>query len=158
MSAVHVEPTDEVLCVAENGAPVTGNMILKWCEAYDKGELPEGYEIEGPVDIRNLHPSLHPKKTNVEEYMKKRGIVDEDLDKMAAPYERGDYELSEGGEIHRGSHLDAVGDVVKCESVDERLCKLFGTTLEQVEAIAAKYESGDLSGWEFGEPVDGLPK
>ena len=46
---------------------------------------------------------------NVEEYMKKRGLTDEVLDKMAAPYERGDYELSEGGEIHRGSHLDAVG-------------------------------------------------
>lgn len=40
---------------------------------------------------------------------------------------------------------------------DEELCKMFGTTLEQVEADCRKYESDDLSGWEFGEPVDGLP-
>lgn len=188
MSTVHVEPTDEVLFIAENGTPVTGNMILSWCEAYDKGGLPEGYEIEGPVDMGEVHPPLPPKKPDVEEYMKKRGLTDEDLDKMAAPYERGDYELSEGGEVHLGSHLDAandgktvtdemiagwesalerdewpegwanVGDVVKCETPDERLCKLFGTTLEQVEADAKVIESGDLSSWEFGEPVDGLSK
>ncbi len=46
---------------------------------------------------------------NIEEYMKKHGLTDKDLDSMAAPYERGDYELSKSGEIYRGSHLDAVG-------------------------------------------------
>lgn len=40
---------------------------------------------------------------------------------------------------------------------DEELCKMFGTTLEQVEADARVIESGDLSGWEFGEPTDGFP-
>ena len=42
------------------------------------------------------------------EYMKKRGWTDEDLDKMAEPYEKGDYKLSVGDVCH-GSHLDAVG-------------------------------------------------
>lgn len=41
---------------------------------------------------------------------------------------------------------------------DEELCRMFGTTLEQVDADAEKYESGDLSGWEFAAPVDGRPR
>lgn len=45
---------------------------------------------------------------NVSEYMEKHGLTDAALDAMAAPYERGDYE-SEAGEVHTGSHLDAVG-------------------------------------------------
>ena len=45
MSVVHVEPTDEVISVAEDGTPVTGNMILEWCEAYDRGEYP-GHVVE----------------------------------------------------------------------------------------------------------------
>lgn len=45
---------------------------------------------------------------NVSEYMKKHGLTDETLDEMSAPYESGDYE-GEGGTVHSGSHLDAVG-------------------------------------------------
>lgn len=41
---------------------------------------------------------------------------------------------------------------------DEELCRMFGTTLEQVDADVEKYESGDLSGWEFAAPVDGRPR
>lgn len=40
---------------------------------------------------------------------------------------------------------------------DEELCRRFGTTLAQVEADVEKYESGDLSGFEFGDPIDGRP-
>lgn len=40
MSVVDVEPTNDVLYIAEDGTPVTGNMILGWCEAYDNGEYP----------------------------------------------------------------------------------------------------------------------
>ena len=40
---------------------------------------------------------------------------------------------------------------------DRELCEAFGTTLEEVEADAEKYESGDLSGFEFGTPIDGRP-
>lgn len=40
MSVVDVKPTNEVLFVAEDGTPVTGNMILGWCDAYDRGEYP----------------------------------------------------------------------------------------------------------------------
>ena len=40
---------------------------------------------------------------------------------------------------------------------DEELCRMFGTTLEQVEADAKVIGSGDLSSWEFGEPIDGFP-
>lgn len=41
---------------------------------------------------------------------------------------------------------------------DSELCKMFGTTIEQVESDCEKYESGDFSGWEFGKPIDGRPK
>lgn len=57
MSVVEVKPTDDVLCVAEDGTPVTGNMILGWCEAYDRGELPNGYEVDGVVS--RGRPPLH---------------------------------------------------------------------------------------------------
>lgn len=45
---------------------------------------------------------------NVSEYMKKHGLTDGDLDAMASPYENGEYQ-AEGGVVHSGSHLDAVG-------------------------------------------------
>lgn len=41
---------------------------------------------------------------------------------------------------------------------DSELCKMFGTTVEQVEVDCEKYESGDFSGWELGKPIDGRPK
>lgn len=41
---------------------------------------------------------------------------------------------------------------------DSELCKMFGTTVEQVESDCEKYESGDFSGWEFGKPINGRPK
>lgn len=40
MSVVDVKPTDEVLFIAEDGTPVTGNMVFGWCAAYDRGEYP----------------------------------------------------------------------------------------------------------------------
>lgn len=40
---------------------------------------------------------------------------------------------------------------------DRDLCRMFGTTLEEVEADARKYEAGDLSGMRFGAPIDGKP-
>ena len=45
---------------------------------------------------------------NVSEYMRKHGLTDADLDAMAAPYENGDYESSEGT-VYSGSHLVSVG-------------------------------------------------
>lgn len=45
---------------------------------------------------------------NVDEYMRKHGLTDADLDRMAEPFERGDYPI-ENGVVHSGSHLDAVG-------------------------------------------------
>lgn len=41
---------------------------------------------------------------------------------------------------------------------DSELCKMFGTTVEQVEVDCERYESGDFSGWEFGKPINGRPK
>lgn len=46
---------------------------------------------------------------DTQSFMRKHHLTDEMLDEMAAPFERGDYELSHG-EIHSGSHLDAVGN------------------------------------------------
>ena len=41
---------------------------------------------------------------------------------------------------------------------DEKLCEMFGTTLEEVEADVEKYEEGDFSGMVFGDAVEGRPK
>lgn len=41
---------------------------------------------------------------------------------------------------------------------DSELCKMFGTTVEQVESDCEKYESGDFCSWELGKPIDGRPK
>ena len=40
---------------------------------------------------------------------------------------------------------------------DKDLCERFGTTLEEVEADAEKYESGDFSDFVFGDPIEGRP-
>lgn len=44
-----IKHPDSVIAVAENGIPVTEGMVQEWCDAYDKGCLPDGYEVEGPV-------------------------------------------------------------------------------------------------------------
>lgn len=41
---------------------------------------------------------------------------------------------------------------------DKELCETFGTTLEEVEADAEKYEKDDLSGMTFSTPIDGRPQ
>ncbi len=41
---------------------------------------------------------------------------------------------------------------------DMELCEMFGTTLDEVGADAERYETGDLSGMEFGAPIDGRPQ
>ena len=46
---------------------------------------------------------------NVNEFMEKHGISDADLDRMAASYESGNFELQWDGRVFSGSHLDAVG-------------------------------------------------
>lgn len=33
---------DKIIAIADNGQPVTQAMVDKWCEAYDKGEFPDG--------------------------------------------------------------------------------------------------------------------
>lgn len=40
---------------------------------------------------------------------------------------------------------------------DMELCRMFGTTLEEVEADVEKYESGDFSEFDFSEPIEGKP-
>ncbi len=44
-------------------------------------------------------------KKNVSVFMEKRGITDADLDRMAAPYESGSFELEPEGKVFCGSHL-----------------------------------------------------
>ena len=57
MSAINTSDKQKVISVAEGGVPVTGAMIDEWCAAYDKGELPDGYEVEGVVN--RGRPPLH---------------------------------------------------------------------------------------------------
>lgn len=49
MSVIDTSDKRNVVSVAEGGVPVTGAMVDEWCAAYDKGELPDGYEVEGIV-------------------------------------------------------------------------------------------------------------
>ena len=46
---------------------------------------------------------------SVNDFMATHGFSDTDLDRMAAPYEDGDFEPEPGGKVFNGSHLDAVG-------------------------------------------------
>lgn len=57
MSVIEVKRTDDVLFIAEDGTPVTGNMIQDWADAYDRGELP------GEVVAYERLP-LHSEKTD----------------------------------------------------------------------------------------------
>ncbi|WP_196716788.1 CopG family transcriptional regulator [Actinomyces trachealis] len=41
---------------------------------------------------------------------------------------------------------------------DEDACALLGTTLDKVEADAARYEADDTAGWQFGAPIEGTPE
>lgn len=71
---------------------------------------------------------LHKKGTQLGEailmnanvFMAKHGIADADLDRMAAPYEDGSFELEPDSEALGGSHLDAVDDRVDACSVGMR--------------------------------------
>lgn len=40
---------------------------------------------------------------------------------------------------------------------DKELCEMFGTTVEDVESVVAKVESGDYSDFDFGKAIDGRP-
>lgn len=46
---------------------------------------------------------------SVNDFMATHGISDTDLDRMAAPYEEGDFEPEPEGKVLNGSHLDAAG-------------------------------------------------
>ena len=54
------------------------------------------------------------------DFMAKHGIADADLDRMAAPYEDGSFELEPDSEVLSGSHLDAVDDYAEACSVGMR--------------------------------------
>jgi predicted transcriptional regulator len=57
MSVMSTDDKEKVVSVAEDGTPVTGTMIDRWCAAYEAGELPDGYEVEGIA--RRGRPPLH---------------------------------------------------------------------------------------------------
>lgn len=40
----------EELPAAEGGLEVTREMIAQWCEAYENGNLPDGYAFDGPIE------------------------------------------------------------------------------------------------------------
>ena len=45
--------------IAANGQEITETMIDRWCEAYEKGEFPEGEHTVGGVAMgRPLYPHL----------------------------------------------------------------------------------------------------
>lgn len=57
MSVIDTSDKKKVIAVSENGVPVTGAMIDEWCAAYDKGELPDGYAVDGVATVGR--PPLH---------------------------------------------------------------------------------------------------
>lgn len=46
---------------------------------------------------------------NVNDFMTKHGITDDDLERTAAPYEDDSFEPEPDGKVFCGSYLDAVG-------------------------------------------------
>ena len=46
---------------------------------------------------------------DVNDFLKKHNINADDLDRMAAPYETGEFDIEPEGKVFNGSHLDAVG-------------------------------------------------
>ena len=42
---------EKVIAIAENGVPVTEEMVEKWCSAYESGELPEGYMLDSEPTV-----------------------------------------------------------------------------------------------------------
>lgn len=61
MSIIDTSDKEKVIVVTENGVPVTGAMVDEWCAAYDKGELPEGYAVDGVTTVGR--PPLHLQRT-----------------------------------------------------------------------------------------------
>ncbi len=49
MGVIDTSDKQRVVSVAEGVVPVTGAMVDGWCAAYERGELPDGYEVEGAV-------------------------------------------------------------------------------------------------------------
>lgn len=57
MSIIKMDDEHWVIATAEDGTPVTAAMVNGWCEACGKGELPDGYEVDGankPGELRGL--------------------------------------------------------------------------------------------------------
>lgn len=46
---------------------------------------------------------------NVKDFMKKHGITNEDLDRIAHPYEDASFDEEATGKVYSGSHVNAVG-------------------------------------------------
>lgn len=64
MCVIDTSDKKKVIAVAENGVPVTGAMVDEWCAAYDKGDLPEGYAVDGietiaaqPLHLQRVDPA-----------------------------------------------------------------------------------------------------
>ena len=58
MGIIKMDDEHWAVAVAEDGTPVTTAMVNEWCEAYDKGELPNGYEVDRSIksgELRGLH-------------------------------------------------------------------------------------------------------
>ena len=47
--SVTLKAKDGVYCMAQDGTPITAEMVDGWCEAYDAGRLPDGYAVDGGV-------------------------------------------------------------------------------------------------------------
>ena len=59
MSVISTKDKNNTIAVAEGGQEVTGEMIDKWCKAYDAGHFPDGYV---PCEISQGRPPLYGEK------------------------------------------------------------------------------------------------
>lgn len=83
---------------------------------------------------------------DVESYMRKHGLTDADVERMAQPYEDGDYPASVSGTVFSGSHLDVVGkrsvtvlyDAADAQRVDA-LARARGVKRSQIYRDALDY-------------------
>lgn len=60
MSVISTKDKKKVITVTANGQEITGETIEEWCNAYEEGRLPDGYEPTGEI-VRG-RPALYGDK------------------------------------------------------------------------------------------------
>ena len=64
MSVISTDDKKKVIAVTENGQKITGEVVDKWCAAYEDGRFPDGYEPVGGI-VRGRPPLYGDKMSSI---------------------------------------------------------------------------------------------